>query len=401
MNKSLKILIIILLFANYYAFGQQFTSQQIKEKEASTQNFFGDSGDIDGDVSVIISVHSHTAYVYNRNPAGKWILSKSMRPKEAQYGDRFGQEACAISGKYVIVGDWMNSTHKTGAAYIFELGEGSDWKQVATLVPTNSKEESFGRRVDIYGNIAVVASSNGIYTFNLGADNKWKQIQFIDEKPLKTSLGYKGLALSKDYLIVGAGYIDSSKGTGYDAALVYKRTKSNRWKYLQKIVSPTEQKRSDFASAISISNTIIAIGANSQDYKRLGATGVVFIYELGTKKFELSQEIYPEDFGPSIYNFGVNVAVSENYLAVLRAQEKNYKGSVTFYHKVDGEYERVAKKVSPINSTNNGNDFGRNGLAIDANRVFVGAPGDSYCDTDTTTWARGKCGSAFMFTIKK
>ena len=135
----------------------------------------------------------------------------------------------------------------------------------------------------------------------------------------------------------------------------------------------------------------------------MGSTGAVFIYNLKHGKFELSQEIYPMDYGPHIYNFGFNVAISDNYLAVLRAQEENYKGSVIIYKKIDGEYERIYKKTSPIKSSSNGNNFGNSGLAIYKNMVFVGAPGDCYCDKDEgeSLWVKGACGSAFMFTMEE
>ena len=397
--KILSVFIGIFLFTFSYA--QEVKMQRLREPNPDTQVYYGDSGDIDGDVAVVVSVHNHTAYVYDLNSSGDWVLSKSIIPEDASWGDRFGQGACAISGKYVIVGDWMNTSQKIGAAYIFELGEGSEWKQMVKLKPiSKDTAKSFGVSVAIYGKTALVGSYNGVYVFELGADNEWKQTQFIDEKPLKASLGYRGVCLNEKYMVLGTGYIYIDKNIGYNAALVYERN-NGQWELMQKIMPPNDQHDSKFGKNISISGNTIAVSAYGQNFKSFGSSGAVFVYQLKGKKFEMSQEIYPMDFGQHIYNFGFNIAMSDNYLAVLRAQEENYKGSVIIYKKIDGEFDRIYKKISPINSSSNGNNFGNNGVAISNNKIFVGAPGDSYCDEDDSMWTKGACGSAFMFTVEE
>jgi hypothetical protein len=380
----------------------QGTPQNIVEQNPSRQNYFGDSGDIDGKYSVVTSIHGSNpnawnggiVNLYQQNAKGSWELSRTMYPKVSKGEDRFGQDACALSGNNVIVGDWMNATQEFGAAHIFNFWGDTSWQETANLIPNNTSGlNSFGRSVDIYENYAVVGASNTVYIFELQTDQTWKQVKRLKETNAK---GFgQHVAIHGNHLLVSAEWedVDGVKNSG--AIYIYERDKNSAWKYFQKIKLRADdtQDGAEFGTSIAIHKNSIVIGYPNAKMGDVSA-GNVYLYEKTDLKFELKQKLYPEDFGFNKYRFGEQVSISENYIAIGEAQGRKHQGSVYLFEKIDGEFREVNHFTSG-KSSYYGNDFGQNGLALSNNNLFVGFPGDDFCETEVAG-----CGSAYFYTLK-
>jgi hypothetical protein len=383
---------------------QDTTPQKIVEQNPSRQNYFGESGDIDGNYAVAVGIHSENpnawkggvVNVYKQNTKGTWEFNRAMFPKVSDSEDRFGQGACALSGNNVIVGDWMNAKQEFGAAHIFNFWGDTLWRETAYLAPKNTLGvESFGRSVDIYGNYAVVGASNAVYIFELQIDNTWQEIK----KLTKTNAGGFGqhVAIHGNYLIVSAEWegIDGIKNSG--AVYVYYNSNKVGWKYLQKIKLSAEETKIDakFGSSISIFKNNIVIGYPKANMGEILGAGNVYVYERTKLKFELKQKLFAEDFGFNKYGFGDQVSISENYIAIGENQGREYQGSVYLFEKIEEEFKQV-NRFSSGKKSYHGNDFGQNGLSLSKNNLFVGFPGDDFCNEKV----KG-CGSAYFYTLQK
>lgn len=396
-------LIFIFILLLQVCFAQRNTPQKVREQKPSRQNYFGDSGDIDRDYAVAVGVHSENpiawnggvANVYKQNEKGLWELTRSMHPKTSSNKDRFGQNACALSGNNVIVGDWMNAKKEFGAAHIFKFWGDTAWEQTAYLAPkTTTGVKSFGKAVAIYGNYAIVGANNSAYIFELQENGEWKQIK----KLTKTNAEGFGnnVAIYQDYLIISAEWetIDGVENAG--AVYVYYNDKKLGWKYLQKIKLNSEniKEKSDFGSSIAIYKNNILIGYPNAKMGEISA-GNAYLYEKTGAKFEIKQKLYTEDFGFNKYRFGEKVSISENFIAIGEAQGKDHEGSVYLFEKIDDEFKEVNRFVTG-KSVYYGNDFGQNGLSLSNNQLFVGFPGDNFCNEED-----GGCGTAYFYQLQK
>jgi len=388
---------------SFICFTQNNTPQKVIEENPSRQSYFGDSGDIDGDYAVVTGVHSENpvawnggiAKIYKKNNSGIWEFTRAMYPKISSSEDRFGQGACAMEGNTVIVGDWMNVKHESGAAHIFKFWGDSAWKETAYLTPKNvAGVKNFGKSVDIYGNYAVVGANTSFYIFELQLDETWLQIKKIS-KPNAIGFGTK-LAIHGDYLLVSSPYenVDGVEKSG--AVYVYHNDNKLGWKYLEKIILSIEDTKVEakFGSSIAIYKNNVLIGYPNAKMGEISA-GNAYLYEIGKDEIKLKQKLFTKEFSFNKYRFGEQVSISENFIAIGEAQGKEHEGSVYIFEKINNEFKEVNRLTSGQKSYY-GNDFGQNGLSLSNNNLFVGFPGDSHCDQNYEG-----CGSAFFYSLDK
>lgn len=399
--KKLITLSILLIAINLIA--QESPPQIIMEEDPSWQNYFGSSGDIDGDYAAVTGVHSQNpnssrggiVNIYKQNEKGVWTLTRTMFPKIANAQDRFGQNACALSGNNVIVGDWMNNNQKIGAAHVFNFSGDTTWQQTAYLAPIDTTGvKFFGKSVDIYDKYAVVGSSESVYIFELQKDETWKQIKKLT---VKNSSGFgQQVSIHGDFLLVSSQWetVEGIETAG--VVYVYHNDINDGWKFFQRIHAKIEdvRKSGKFGASIAIYKNNIVIGYPKGKMGEIFA-GNVYLFERNDDRFEFKQKLYASDFGQEKYRFGEQVSISENYIAVGEAQGRNHEGSVYVFEKMDDEFKEVNRLKTGF-STYYGNDFGQNGLSLSNNSLFVGFPGDDFCNE------REKgCGSAYFYELEK
>ncbi len=398
--------LLLFLLINTLGYTQSTQFQYLQEPFPGRQHYFASSGDIDKNRAVICGVHTYlnrsmdkgAAYVYQLGEDGKWSLNRTMFPKTSSWRDRFGQDACAISGDYVLVGDWRNQEQKCGAAYIFKLDQDTLWHQMAKLIPKDTTAlTGFGVEVDLSGKTAIIGSYKGLYIFELNSNNEWQEIQTINKQ---NGFAYTDITIDGDYMAVSAIYEDYADKKNIGAVYLYKKTKSKKWKLFQRIVPPPEEQESEleFGNSISIYKKTIAIGIQTMDMGEIGSSGMVYIYQIDSKKKKviLRQKIHAKDFSYNSYNFGHKVAINDDFLIVSRAQEIDHKTSVYFFANVNGQYIEQNKIISPNQKLTNSGEFGKSAFALSGNNALIGMSDDEYCDEED-----GACGSAYFYTVEK
>lgn len=402
----IKTLIFLPLIALHFSlFSQTSSVQKITEKDSQKQNYFGSSGDIDGDYAVVCGVHSDNpnawhggkASLYKKGTDGKWKLTREMYPESGSIEDRFGQGACAISNDYVIVGDWMNTGQKYGAAHLFKFWGNTEWEHQITLKPSNINGiESFGQSVDIHNRTAVVGATNAAFIFERQADDSWKEMKKLT--PPQPAEGYgQEVAIYGDFLLVNAQWEDVNGIKNSGAVYVYHRDEKNSWSLFEKIFldADTMEEEDEFGEALTIYENQILIGCPRGDMGEISGAGKVFLYQINQTNIVLKQTLFAKDFGRNKYGFGERVAIGDDFIAIAEAQSREHKGSVYVFENKGDEFVEVDRFISPIESYY-GNDFGQSGLAISGNNVFVGAPGDGHCGEELDA-----CGSAYFYGLKK
>ena len=266
---------------------------------AGAGDYFGCSVGINGDYIVIgaegdgSASHPGAAYIYHRNGINSWGQEvKLVEPVEYAAVDSYFGLSVSISGNYVIVGAELADTTvtDTGAAYVFYKTDKNDWSSVVRLVASDGKaNDRFGNSVAIDGDYAVVGAvlethinnqEGAAYVFHRTGENSW------DSGVKLTAPDGQGIddfgnsvAIDGEYIAVGARYNDELE---YNAGAVYifKRTGTNEWDFLKKVLAPDGSEDDWFGWSVGISGSYVIGGADMNDVKGLNA-GVSYVKLIG------------------------------------------------------------------------------------------------------------------------
>jgi len=106
-----------------------------------------------------------SAFIFNRNNVGVWVLEQKVDASDRSSGDRFGSSV-AIEKQYAVVGavfednDENGSSFKSGAgsAYIYQL-DGTSWNQVQKIVSNDrAKGDRFGSSIAVWDDQIIVGA---------------------------------------------------------------------------------------------------------------------------------------------------------------------------------------------------------------------------------------------------
>ncbi|NES24942.1 MAG: hypothetical protein F6K41_40050, partial [Symploca sp. SIO3E6] len=249
-----------------------------------------------------------------------WKQQQKLQPDDLQRSDYFGQSV-AISGEVAIIGTPYTDTpgqSDAGAAYIFEL-EGKTWQQQQKLQPTDlQRSDRFGRSVAISGEVAIVGANladapgqpdaGAAYIFQL-KEGTWQQQQKLQPTDLQRSDRFGiSVAISEEVAIVGANLADASGKPDAGAAYIFE-LEGGTWK--QQKLQPADLQRDDsFGISVAISGEVAIVGAFQADAPAPStvSVGAAYIFQLegGTWK---QQKLQPTDLQRSD-RFGRSVAIS-------------------------------------------------------------------------------------------
>ncbi|WP_020528087.1 gliding motility-associated C-terminal domain-containing protein [Flexithrix dorotheae] len=297
---------IIILFA----FSQPSIAQDIVFSElakvndfsGATFDFFGWSGDIEGDLMVVGSPGDQNSgnnkagsvFIF-QNFSGTWGQVKKLTAPTPSLNGQFGY-AVGISGNLIVVGEYGFGGAK-GQAHIFgkDVGGADNWGWIVTIQAADGVAgDWFGAKADIAnGLVAIGAPGNGnpsntggaVYIFGQdegGADN-WGLIKKVVPTGLAQDDEF-GVAvqLGGDQLLVGAG--KQENGTT-DSGGVYLFSKNqggaNNWGLVKKILPDDPSNAAFFGNSVAISDTLIAVGA-PQYSNPSTKNGAVYLFSQNT-----------------------------------------------------------------------------------------------------------------------
>jgi predicted outer membrane repeat protein len=344
---------------------------------------------------------------------------------------KFGYSV-SISGDYAVIGAigeykdviGQNSLPEAGAAYIFKKSNGT-WNPIQKLVPNDRKaKDNFGKAVAIYGDYAIIGSTNqsyneqdSIFKPHAGAayifrnqNGNWIQVKKL-VAPKRDSNDHFGaaVAITKEFAFVGAPNEDedslelnsiSNAGSCY----IFKDN-NNGWDLAQKITAMDRAENNHFGTSIAISGNNAIIGNPDDDLDETGKnfienTGSVIILDNINDKWTQVLKIVAKDRSAND-QFGSSVAMSKNYAVIGSPNNKiNAMGEDSFYSagaaymfkNQYGSWKQMQKLVSK--DRNLSNYFG-NSVSISGQYVLIGAYGQ---DSDTSNSIKiDNAGAAYIF----
>ena len=375
------------------SFAQPPDEFKILAGDGATNDRFGESVSISGDVAIVgarndddSGDNSGSAYVFRR-VAGSWIEEAKLTASDGAGGDFFG-ESVSISGDVAIVGAHNDRDIFTssGSAYVFRLVAGS-WIEEAKLTASDGAIfDQFGKSVSISGDVAIVgaraapAVNNGPRTGSAYVF-RFDGISWIEETKLTASDAaeadtfggtLESVSISGDVAIVGANNDDDS-GTSSGSAYVF-RLVAGSWTEESKLTASDAAEGDLFGLSVSISGDVAIVGASFDDDSGPNS-GSAYVFRLVAGSWIEEAKLTASD-GAIFDLFGWSVSISGD-VAIVGAFGDDDNGSISgsayVFRLVGGSWMEESKLTASDGEAVN--LFGRS-VSIRGDVAIVGAFGD-------------------------
>ena len=343
-----------------------------------------------------------TAYVFarDRGGAGNWGLVTRLAASDGATADEFGQ-AVAIGAAVVAVG--ANVAGGAGAVYLFgrDVGGVDNWGFFKKIVPSDMPAGGeFGFSLSFSGDLLLVGARRAddvgaayLYERNHGGADNWgelKKLTASDGDPDNgDQLGWS-VVLTPDLAFVSA-YTAAPGGAVYVFAKDHGG--GDNWGELKKITASDAAIDDYFGQSLSLSGTLLAVGAGSVDvggYDR----GAVYLYERdlgGAGNWGELKKIVASD-GADNDALGQAVGLSHDVLLAGSGAGGASTGGAVYVFRRDeggaGNWGQLAKLSAPNGTATN--LFG-NKMAVSEGHALIGAQWSRTGGTLT--------GSAYLFDI--
>ena len=320
----------------------------LKAFNADAGDLFGFSVALSGDTLAVGAVGEGGAdnsqpdagavYVFSRDNNGVWQQQRLLRAFNADTRDRFGFSV-ALSGDTLAVGavgegSADNSKPDAGAVYVYIRDNNGEWRQQGFLRALNADAgDLFGGAVALSGNVlAVGAAGEGgadnrtpdagaVYEFSRDNNGEWRQQGLLRafNADTRDQFGFS-VALSENYLVIGAvgeGGADNSKPDA-GAVYVFSRDNNGGWRQQGLLRAFNADAGDLFGGAVALSDDTLAVGAvgkNSADNSKPDA-GAVYVFS-SDNNGEWRQQGFLRAFNADAGDlFGGAIALSGDTLAV-------------------------------------------------------------------------------------
>lgn len=336
------------------------------------------NGGFGGDVAIsgntaVVGMTGAGAYVFVRSGTS-WTLQQKLTADHANPEMNFGYSV-AISGDTIIVGElryYLNPNVRTGAASVF-VRTGTTWAMQQRLLASDGQHfDSFGFRVAISGDTAIVGAPNddgptadqgSAYIF-VRSGSAWTQQQKLTTPVTgPTDMFGESVGISGDTVIVGKRREDIGVNTNQGAVFVFVRSGST-WTQQQRLTDSNITVGGLFGYAAAISgNTVVVSGVN-----------LVYVFvRTGTTWAEQQRLTAPEVV--SADSFGQSVAISDD-MVIAGAYRSTISGNFAqgyayVFQRCGTVWTRQEKLLAADGGSND--YFGWN-VGISGNTAIVGAP---------------------------
>lgn len=284
-------------------------------------NFAGDV-DISG-TTVVVGSSSYSgggvskagrAYIYSATTGSLLRTIENPYPGST---DLFGASV-AISGNRVVVGAYNDdaAVSNAGRAFVFNASTGA---LISTLEnPTPLLSDYFGEQVAIDGTIAVIgsygqdidgySSAGNAYAFDADSGNLIATLE--NPNPSGNGQYGRGVGISGTTAIIGAPWDDPGGTTAAGAAYLFNASNGT---YIRQLVSPEKSTSDWFGTSVAIDGDIAVVGTTGEDPAGVSSAGAAYAFDISTGN---AVKIMHNPEPDSSDYFGEAVAISGDFILV-------------------------------------------------------------------------------------
>lgn len=441
------ILAIILIFSSVDSSSQSFN--QIKKLVASDRSHgdaLGYSVSLSGNYAIVGSYlndkdengqnsisSAGAAYIWEMDQNGSWSQVQKLIASDRESNDYFG---CSVSifGQHAIVGAYgkdSSGIYDYGCAYIFERESNGLWMQKQKIVPLNpSPGSNFGKCVAISDHYALIGApaekydtsganpldfAGAAYLFKKDSiTGDWYEVKKITPNIRDVNCLFgSSVCLSDSFAFVGAtgdkrDEFGNDFYTGAGGVYIFKADLSESWQQVKKLVAPIRKASDLFGTSISVSSSVVVIGApyeddDINDANPINQAGSAYVAELNSQgQWSITQKIVSSDRNADDM-FGYAVSTSDNRIVVAALRDgqnslgggvMQSSGSAYIFEKNGGVWGQVQKIVA--SDRQNAASFG-NSVSVSGNTILVGAMAEPKDENGGN--ALGSAGAAYLFLL--
>jgi len=377
------------------------TTQQanLAISDASSGDEIGYSMAIDGDTLVVGARYQDTggtnagaAYVFTRSGT-TWSQQAKLTASDAQSNNNFGFSVSIDGDTVAVLASNADAATSAIAAYVFTRS-GTSWSQQAKLVPSSAQSlDYFPAKISIssdtvivggWGKNSAAANVSAVYVFTRSGTS-WSQQAVLTASDEQAYDGFgRGVGISSDTVVVGAGYEDTG-GTNVGAAYVFTRSGTS-WSQQAKIQASDAQANDFFGYSVSIDGDTMVVGGYSEDTGGSNA-GAAYVFTRSGTSWSQQAKVTASD-AQAHDNFGFSVSIDGDTI-VAAAPEEDTEGSnagAAYVFTRSGTTWTEAKKIVASDAQQNGK-FGFS-VDISSNTLVVGAH---------KSWWENNTGKAYTF----
>ncbi len=259
-----------------------------------------------------------------------------------QDGDNFGR-AMAKSGDIAVVGaqkEDISGQMDQGAAYIYQLDDLGNWSQLDELTANDgSLLDYFGNAVAVSGDYILIGAykaddDNGVnmgaaYLFHRGTEGDWTQQSKITPDDGETN-DYFGIsvALENGTAVVGAYRDDNENGDNAGAVYIFDMDNDSNWNQTAKLIAEDGQANDAFGAALDLSANRILVGSDLYDGAGLNNCGAAHIFVKGSDGLWSQESRLMAEDADSFDHFGYSVALDDSTALIGSYLDNNDNGTI-------------------------------------------------------------------------
>jgi hypothetical protein len=326
--------------------------------DGEIDDWFGDSVAVHGDIIVVgasefLSDGPGAAYVYRiiTDENNNFVSISQVAKLTASNGvanDYFGFSV-AVRGKYILVGAIgvdKNGSLDFGSAYLFgNLSNNSntpEWTELQQIQPNDLTEaDLFGYSVAMDDNIAIIGTcrGNAAYVFapvnssssSLSLSTSWTLTAKLTGS-MSSDFGYS-VAVTRNWIVVGAFGDDNSNGNGAGAVFVFTKTSSSSsstWTQMTQLLAADGAAEDWFGISVSISKdaSTIVVGADWVDFNsNITNSGAAYMFRnINSMTTQMGKFVAADRNANN--SLGSSIAMENNIVVVGACGDDSYTGSV-------------------------------------------------------------------------
>lgn len=316
------------------------------------------------------------------------LVRSAQELGEGSVSDYLGW-SIAISGTRIVVGAPGNQQADTvgkGYALVFELDAEGRWFQAARLEdPDGQLGDNFGTAVALSGNYIAVGASyddtaagenaGSVEMFQRNSAGAWQPVRKLLHPSANAYDNFgAAVSLAGDRLIIGAPSADVPDGQADAGAVsVFERTVDGDWAHVAEVMKLGPETGDFFGRSVSLSGDRMLVGAPKDDGAvELLNQGSAAVFERGSSgRWTQVATFLDEDTVLGDCCFGSSVSIDGDRAAVGDS-DTDSNGKVLIYEKQSsGLWVRVAK-LAGGEAEQHQEHFG-SGVSLDGDRIVVGA----------------------------
>ncbi|MCH8252482.1 MAG: hypothetical protein IID36_08535 [Planctomycetes bacterium] len=350
-------------------------------------DFFGFSVSVSGDVAVF-GAHGDNpggaAYAYRFN-GSSWVQEQKLTATDGATNNFYGSSVC-VDGDVILVGAYRDddAASNAGAAYVYRFN-GSTWVEEQKLTASDgAPNDNFGRSVSLSGGVAVLGApmdddfgmnAGSVYVYRFDG-NTWIEEQELIQPDGGTPCDYFGgaVSVSGDAILVGSRYHNHS-GFSTGAAYVF-RFNGSIWLAEVQLTASDAQVIDAFGESVAIDGDVAVVGAIWDDDACPEAiscnSGAVYMYRFDGDSWGDEQKLTASD-GTAGVEFGKTVSIDGDVVVVGAYMDDGSESSSgsAYLYRFDGWTWVDEQKLTASDATETA-WFGHS-VSVSDDMVVVGA----------------------------